>query len=218
MKTLIACLLLIFVLTASSYAQTGCCPYIGAIEILPPNPRTTDTIRIVTHTTTPNQGHEISYSHSWQGNTVHLRGCFYDGFLTAPASYSDTTLLGIVQWGNVVVNYVGTVSNSETSCMPFDSNTVDTTFNLIMANATSEAQTATDGFSVSPNPVNDDLTIHSQWASLLEVELSNAWGQVCHKTILRSGEMLDMSAFPAGMYWVRISDGKRQSIQRVFKN
>ena len=218
MKTFIASLLLLFVLTACGYGQTGCCPYIGPIEILPPNPSTTDTIRIVTHTTTPNQGHEISYSHFWQGNTVYLRGCFYDGFLTAPASYSDTTLLGIVPWGIIAVNYVGTVSNSGTSCAAFDSTIVDTTFMVAVVNAIAEEQSVVDIYSVSPNPVHDDLTIHSQKAEKLNLELSNAWGQVCYKTTLHPGESIDMRAFSVGLYWVSIGGTGQRSVYKVFKN
>ncbi len=218
MKTFIASLLLLFVFTTSGFAQTGCCPYIGPIEILPPNPSTMDTIRIVTHTTTPNQGNQISYSYTLQGNIVYLRGCFYDGFLTAPASYSDTTLLGVVPWGYIAVNYVGTVSNSDTSCVPFDSNTVDTTFFLTIVDAITGEQSAGKVYSISPNPVQNELTIQSQNAGVVNVELRNAWGQLCYITTLHAKETIDMNTFPVGLYWVRIGDAAQQSVYKVFKN
>lgn len=218
MKTFITCLLLLFAWAECSFAQTGCCPYIGPIEILPPNPSTLDTIRIVTHTTTPNQGIQISYSHTLQGNIVYLRGCFYDGFLTAPASYSDTTLLGVVPWGYIAVNYVGTISNSDTSCVPVDSSSVDTTYFLTIVGTIPTEESAEKLYSISPNPVQNELTVQSQKAGIVNVELRNAWGQLCYTTALHAKETIDMHAFPVGLYWVRIGEAGQQSVYKVFKN
>jgi hypothetical protein len=60
MKNLATTLLICLLTVAHSYSQTDCCPDINSITIIPANPTTTDTIKIVTSTTTPNLGNEVS--------------------------------------------------------------------------------------------------------------------------------------------------------------
>jgi hypothetical protein len=217
-KILLTCLVLVAIV-GSFNAQTNCCPYISPIEIIPTQPTTSDSVRIVTQTTTPGYGQEISYSFSMQGNLIQLNGCFADGMLTVPRTFLDTTMLGPLQGGFYTVNYLGTISSNDTVCVPVDSNSVTLNFEVVnLASIANEGLPSND-FSIAPNPVVDEFSVISRKSvGKLELTLTNALGQVCYYTTLNAGASVDIRSFPAGMYWIKIGTAGSQSIYKVFKN
>src|SRR5687768_6096729 len=119
--------LLIFLFTSSLnylYAQTGCCPYIGPIKIIPENPSTADSIKIVTRTTTPNLSWKIFYNFTQKADTFKLINCFYDSHATSTSTFYDTTEIGLLNEGTYFVHYTGKISLSAEFCSGYDSNSV----------------------------------------------------------------------------------------------
>src|SRR5688500_11569045 len=95
-------ILILLLFTASANylkAKTACCPYLGPIKIIPENPSTADSIKIVTQTTTPNLGTRIFYNSIKQADTLKLTGCFFNDSATSPQTFYDTTLIGTLKEG-----------------------------------------------------------------------------------------------------------------------
>jgi Secretion system C-terminal sorting domain len=205
MKTFTACFLFAFAMIVQGYSQSGCCPYIGPIEIIPPQPTTQDIVRIVTQTTTPNQGNEISYSFVVQGNTIQLSGCFYDGLLPATQTFLDTTVVGYLQAGFLTVNYVATISYTDSACVPVDSSSLNMGFQVAILDAIAAETINRDDISIYPNPVAEFLSVKAPVTyTQMSVELRNACGQVCYRGTQKAGEKIDLRPLANGMYWVVI--------------
>lgn len=78
--------------------------------------------------------------------------------------------------------------------------------------------------SVYPNPAHDNISIKAEGISAtnLSVQLMGVHGQSLYKAtvITDNGKMnhpIDGKTLPAGVYFVKISDGKRTNIQKIIK-
>ena len=75
-----------------------------------------------------------------------------------------------------------------------------------------------DDFIIYPNPVTDILTIRSTAAGSGFIELHSVNGQLIFKTILKGQEfLLDMSGYPSGLYFLKISSGEHTSTKKLIK-
>jgi hypothetical protein len=88
--------------------------------------------------------------------------------------------------------------------------------NLVISNNT---------VSIYPNPTTDFITIHYNSTSQkgTTVSLFNLYGQLL-KTILNEKQLageqeikIDMRSFPAGIYFVKVSDGEKEEMKKVVK-
>ncbi len=73
---------------------------------------------------------------------------------------------------------------------------------------------------VFPNPVDDVLWVAmaDEMEGRREVTITNALGQVVYQTVVFEGQaMIDMSDLPAGLYSVRVTDGRYVSVNQVMK-
>ena len=199
MKKLFTTLFICLLTAAHSYSQ-DCCPYIDGITILPENPTTTDTIRIVTSTTTPNLGNEVSYSFNQQADTFNLIGCFYNGFLTALQTYIDTTNIGTLPAGTYYVYYTAKLSDSQTECSMIDSNSMTASFEVSTGTGVSQPNAFSEKI-YYPNPTSDLLMIAID--GMKTIYISNLNGQVM-KEIQTEAKTISLAELPSGNYIIRV--------------
>jgi hypothetical protein len=219
MKIIALSTLLILVSLSMGISQTICCPYIGPIEIIPAQPTTADTIRIVTRTTTPDLGQRISYSFTMNADSIHLEGCFFDGPLTVPQNFYDTTTIGPLGIGIYQVDYVGKISSSEVDCIPVDSQMVRASFEVFVLNAVDADDLGENQISISPNPVRDFLSIEAKGASKsLRFSLLNIWGQVCCSGDFTKTSRIDLSQMAEGIYVLSVEGKGVHFAQMILKH
>lgn len=78
--------------------------------------------------------------------------------------------------------------------------------------------TATE-FRVYPNPVENQITImtNSSLSSHAKVEIYNALGQMIHTSDIGNNNVVDLSNFSSGFYFVKVTDRGNSSIQKIIK-
>lgn len=128
MKKIILFLLIGLFNTAIMTAQ--CCPFMGNIEIITQNPTPTDNIYLVTNITTPNVGDYMGTEISTNANEITVSSCYSQGFLDQLTDFNNTINLGTYPPGNYVVNFVALLSSDFSICMPYQSNSVQVTFEV----------------------------------------------------------------------------------------
>ena len=195
------------------YSNSGCCPYINGISIIPTNPTTSDSIKIVTITTTPNLGNQISYNSSIQSNTIFLVGCFYSGLLTQPEQYYDTTEIGLLTPGTYTINYFAIQSSSDVNCILSDSNSMITTFVVSPANSIEEIN---NNFKIFPNPTTGYLNIaNDNLSSEYKLEIANSFGKLCYNETHFGNTTIDLFKFTKGVYIIFISKGEEKYHKKI---
>lgn len=194
------------IVVQSQSQTTPCCPYIDSIRILPHNPTINDTVRIVTITTTPNQGHQIYYYHHQVERTFNIIGCFYNGFLTAIQTYHDTTIVGQLSPGIYTVNYKGFISPEPENCLKTDSQSVSTTFIVDQPVEVERQNSMNDSFAVYPNPTKGNIYVEGDFSDdpSLQWELFDIQGKIVAsgsiKNKLSSKSKIDISTTKPGAY------------------
>ncbi len=219
MKNLIlaACLMALSLTTA--FSQTACCPYISPIVIIPAQPTTADTVRIVTVTTTPSLGNRVSYSFTMSADSIHLLGCFYAGPATALESFYDTTTIGPLPNGLYHIDYLGRIAGSQTTCTPVDSQIVHASFEVYLPNAVDHESLDENAISFSPNPTQDFLTINDAGEhKMLHYAMYNMCGQICSSGTFATTTRLDLSQMPNGIYVLKINGQGIHLAKRIIKN
>lgn len=107
-----------------------CCPYINSVQVLPSNPSTTDTVRVVMNVTTPSQGSFLGANHSITGNQINLQACYYAGMLPALQTYIDTVVIGVLPSGTYSLNFTARQSIDHLVCSPMDSTQLNQSFTV----------------------------------------------------------------------------------------
>ena len=78
--------------------------------------------------------------------------------------------------------------------------------------------TFAESIRIFPNPTQDVLVIEFRQAGLRGIELFNISGRSMRKLEAKNPEeRLDISALPAGMYVVEVTQGERKMAYRVLK-
>ncbi|MCF8428112.1 MAG: T9SS type A sorting domain-containing protein [Bacteroidia bacterium] len=210
MKNIFAITLFCLLAIGRLYSQTGCCPYINGITIIPKSPTTNDTIKIVTTTTTPNLGIKISYTHSQQSDTFNLVGCFWEGMFTQLKTFLDTTNIGLLTAGNYYVNYIAYSSISSTSSSVIDTNSMTTSF---VVTATSGLENLNDNhFSIYPNPFSMQTVLQTEKSfHNATLTVDNYFGQTVKeiKNISDQTVTLQRDNLPEGLYFVRLTENNK---------
>ena len=70
-------------------------------------------------------------------------------------------------------------------------------------------------FSLYPNPVTTDLQLHADLP--LSVDLMDMNGKLIFKENAKRDHAIDMAAFPAGTYILKISDGEKFAFKKIVK-
>lgn len=194
------------------YSQTGCCPYISSISIIPTSPTTNDTIKIVTSTTTPSFGSKISYTYTQQSDTFDLVGCFWEGMATQPRTFLDTTNIGLLTAGTYFVNYIAYSSISSTSCSVIDTNSMTTPFQVTATSGLENLNLDDYFFSIYPNPFSVQTVLQTNiFLHNATLTVSNYLGQTVKQIKNISGKTatLHRANLPSGLHFVRLTQDNR---------
>ncbi|WP_116789388.1 S8 family peptidase [Flavobacterium psychrotrophum] len=74
-------------------------------------------------------------------------------------------------------------------------------------------------FTAYPNPVQDKLTLNAEVVSAkLTAEVYTTMGQKVYSSTLNGMSQIDFSAFAAGVYIVKVTDGDKVTTRRIVKN
>jgi len=71
--------------------------------------------------------------------------------------------------------------------------------------------------SIYPNPAKDMIHINTKEQGNFEISILNTYGQVLLSGIMSSGDAVDISDLKQGVYFLKLTDGSKVSVQRVVK-
>ncbi|MBF9141254.1 T9SS type A sorting domain-containing protein [Hymenobacter properus] len=209
--------LLAMVATQAVYAQ--CCPYLNPVRVLPANPTAADQVRLVFQAATGGGGGKIGYTIARNGNNLTFTGCYYDGPTAQPRTYTDTVSVGQLPAGAYTIVFVGIVSASTQQCIEYRRNTALAAFQVGSALA---VRPAADSWALFPVPATGrSLTLVAPPDKAFQsLQLLDAAGRLCldyspaqlpHQA---NQWHLDLSAVPAGLYFLRISAASGEQITK----
>ncbi|MCX7649540.1 MAG: T9SS type A sorting domain-containing protein [Flavobacteriales bacterium] len=199
-------------------AQSGCCPYINGIMVLPSNPTTADSLTIVFTTTTPNQGIQHYFSASQSGSILQVEACFWNGLATALKTFSDTLRLPPQPVGPYQVHYTAFATEDPNQCVPSDTNFMSISFEVTAPNSGLLPDTEQALLQIFPNPFSSQMFIQC-----LE-EDNNVSGYFVNfdGQILAAFQFSSTSPFvfihpgwPPGIYFLRLDFADKSVWQKV---
>lgn len=214
-----------FFLLLAFAAQTAygqCCPYLSPVQVLPLNPSPTDNIRLVFRATTGGQGSKVSSSFTRIGSNLAFQGCYADGALAQPKSYTDTVSIGQLAAGSYSVSFVGIISVSNQQCIEFQRNTSSMAFQVGGVLATQPGSST--GWAVYPVPASSrslSLVVPADeilsTIQLLDVTGRESFACPATKLLRQSGHWtLELPELAQGAYNLRITLANgRQVMRRV---
>lgn len=98
---------------------------------------------------------------------------------------------------------------------------VDTTFNyytLTIGTSTDIERPDHSTISLYPNPAADGFFLEIDGSTAYHVLVYNSIGQVQWQSTLTQRSWIPTTSWPAGMYWVQLSDGQTQMVKQVVIN
>lgn len=198
----------LFLVLSSGYAWAQCCPYIDQVSVVPTNPTTSDPVKIVTVTTTPNWGSKIYYNILKVSDTFHITACFWEGMLTVLKTFYDTTDVGLLPPGTYFIHYLAYSSWSMTDCQENDSNALTTTFSVALASSLDEAVHNVKSPHLFPNPTAGLLYVQNNTLQPVSIQLFNRFGRLIFAaTVAGPMATFDLTALPDGIYYYVFPDG-----------
>jgi hypothetical protein len=217
MKGIFASLFVFLAVMGNLQSQTVCCPYVGKITIAPANPTTTDSILIITTTTTPGLGHQLYYNYYLQNDTIYLNGCFFDGMPAQPKLYIDTTVIGPLTSGTYFISYVAKISYSPIECIVEDSKSMSTLFEVTSVTKIEDVNEIQ--FKIYPNPVKDFVLVEqNNLYTDFKIELINSVGQLCLSSTYTEKANIDISKMRKGFYTIIITTEKNRFFYKLIKD
>jgi hypothetical protein len=218
MKNVITLTLFIILTIGQVYSQNVCCPYIGDITIIPTNPTTNDSVKIVTKTITPNRGSKMSYSYAQQLDTYFdLVGYFWQGVIPGTKTFFDTTNVGVLKAGTYYINYTAYSSISVTTRLVNDTNSAKKVF---MVSTPIGLENLNGGdISIYPNPFSRQTIIQTETsfhnATLI---VSNLLGEVVVQIEnINGGEIFfNRDNLANGLYCIQLTqDNKIMTTKKI---
>jgi hypothetical protein len=172
--------------------------------------------------------------------TIPVSNGQYDVYVWMIEDYKDNARYSSLSLeGNLVSSSVGLLSvNTWQKYGPYAATVTDDSLNVVVTglhrspefagiaifgtatSPTGVVDTKLPGtFVCSPNPVQSTLTITGPEAGTYTVQLFNLYGQsVAERQNVSLPYRLDVSAYPAGMYLVKISSGSQYVVKKIIKN
>ena len=196
-------------------------PVIGAYTIIPtsyfPN---YNPAKIVTKTHLANQGGLIIKSLSITATPLYthfqLKACFWEGLLTVPSTFVDTTILGfLTPLTTYSISYTALLSSSMNSCIPIDSNRITFLYSEPLIESVHEWNQANLTM-VYPNPVEDVLHINNNFL-ISDIQLYNTNGETETFRYDSQSQSLDLSQLKNGIYLLCIQSSDRSRRLRIVK-
>jgi|GEM_PF-2206475 len=80
-----------------------------------------------------------------------------------------------------------------------------------------EIENSNSSVKVFPNPVQNRLTVEVTTQSVL-LSLYDITGRVLHTAVIQEQSTIDVSAYPAGIYLLKIQDGENTIVKKIVKN
>ena len=207
------------------------CPLINAqiqiqnFEVRPSSPTTTDTIRIITHTTTSSAGEKLSASFSAFGEDLILEKCFSLGVNTAIENYMDTLLIypSELPNGNYIIRFYVHATYSQQDCLPIMTAIDSLSFSIGFLNTLEEDLSNTEVV-VFPNPSQhtNTLVFKNPASTKTRIDLYDIQGrliQPVYQGIISEGMEIevDISWLSSGMYLYRVTDNAMQRALKFIK-
>jgi len=202
-------LLLLFTVSCISLiiqAQTQGLPYIGTPTIIPQSPTPNDVVKIVTHVYTPNQGIAIdppTFSVTQNPKEINIRGCYWQGMLTAIQDYVDTFVVGQLQSGTYTIKHKAFLSSTQQHCSKIDSNMVVTTFTVATLTGLKKEHIE-EAAGVFPNPAKDMLCISGS-RKYTAAAIYSADGRMIRAIELNKARTVGVSDLQPGIYFIRLA-------------
>lgn len=118
--------------------------------------------------------------------------------------------------GLVIVRMGNQVSGAEVTTQLC--NSIWERLNAVMCNTTSvsEANSYTKKISIYPNPANTEINIISPSIDNVQIEISNAMGQLIIKT--QNKKKIDISNLTTGLYFISVEEGQHRYTQKLIKH
>jgi hypothetical protein len=194
-------------------------------EVRPSAPTTTDTIRIITHTTTSSMGEQLSTSFSAFGEDLILEKCFSLGVNTAIGSYKDTLLIypSELPSGNYTVRFHAHATYNQQDCSPIMTAKDSINISIGFLN-TQEANLSNSEVVVFPNPSQNTNTLvfNKTPTAHTTIDLYDFQGRLVQPVF--KGDIavgmeitVDLSGLSSGMYLYRITNNHSQQAIKFVK-
>jgi hypothetical protein len=206
-----AVLLLFSCISSGLFAQL---PNIQSLFIIPSNPTTEDTVKVVAETVFPSGDCHLTWSSiSISGGTIDVYAQHTLGMMTYICSSTDTLTLGKLESGNYNLLY-------HLSCAPYPTGSdLDSIYFTVQTYTGKETKSPQLPFTLYPNPAHDIVNIQlPDNASDAEIIVTDIQGreQIRLTSNLGQAEM-DMSHLAKGVYLIRLYTEAGSGIQKLIK-
>ena len=205
------------------WAQTQNLPYISSPTVIPQSPTSSDIIKIVTKVTTPNQGIVVdqgTFAVTQNPKEIAIRGCYWNGMLTATQDYIDTLFIGQLPVGTYAIKHRAYLSSTQQHCSATDSNMVVTSLTVASVPVTTGLGEILKNslISVFPNPVKNVLYFKNHLANATVDIFSYSGSLLKTEEIGLSSEVV-VADLADGLYFLRLSGmNKSETIKFVKLN
>jgi hypothetical protein len=177
---------------------------IDALEFLPANPSSLDTVYVVTHVTTIDTGVYLGAQVIELGDHFRIESCYFNGSPTGYTdNYYDTLSLGINDMGLHEILYVVYQSEHDMSCsLHLDSVLIQDSFSILVS---SVEETSPESLILYPNPVTNGVVyIQATGTSeQLTFKLYNVQGEVVLEGFPNQNGAINVSDYH-GIYFLGI--------------
>lgn len=197
-KLLLICyLLFVFLMQAQQ-------PFVATPTIIPQNPSINSIIKVLTKVTTANQGIVVdNNTHTVTGLQIKIKGCYWQGMLTATQDYIDTLTIGQLPPGNYQVIQKAYLSTTQQHCSIIDSNQVSFAINVSQLTG-QEEELKSELLYLSPNPCVNSLNF-SLASPDIEFFIYSYNAVLCKKGNLIN-KSVNVSDLPNGIYFISLQD------------
>lgn len=189
-------------------------PNIQSLSIIPVNPTTNDTVKVVAQTVFPSGDCQLSWSSlSISGGTIDVYAQHTLGMLTYICNSTDTLSLGKLESGNYKLRY-------HLSCMPYPPNSdLDSIYFTVQSFTGCEEINTPLPFSMYPNPTINIVDI--QWPETtndVEIIVTDMQGREKLKLQSNGGQAsIDMSRLAKGVYIIRLCSEAGSGFQKLIR-
>lgn len=204
------------------WSQTQSLPYISSPTIIPLAPTSSDNIKIITKVTTPNQGIVVdqgTFTVTQSPKEIKIRGCYWNGMLTATQDYIDTLTIGQLPAGTYAIRHMAYLSSTQQHCSVTDSNMVLTT--LTVANgsvSTGIGKVYSDNsISIFPNPVKNVLYFKNNPGNVT-IEIYSVNGSLLKRVEPTVSSEVVISDLADGLYFIRLYGTNRSETIKFVKS
>lgn len=204
-------LLLFSYLSSALYAQL---PLIQSLTIVPANPTTHDTVKVVCQSVFPSGDcHLTNIVVNFNGSTIDVYATHTLGPLTYICTSIDTISLGKLMEGPTKLRY-------HLDCYPFPNSTDLDSLNFIVQSYTGLSMTENlQPFSLYPNPAQSVINIQLPDKTVVaEIRITDMQGREQIKQhFQKEQQAIDVSGLTKGVYTIRVSSGVKTGFQKLIK-